>query len=48
MEITPIRENVERIDLLGKEIFLVGTAHISKTSADLAEEVIRELIAIVV
>lgn len=38
-----IRENVDKIVIEGKEIYLVGTAHISQASADLTEEVIREV-----
>lgn len=35
------RENVDIIELDGRTIYIVGTAHVSKSSADLAEEVIR-------
>jgi len=41
-EITSIDENVDKIVLGEKTIFLVGTAHISQASVDLAEQVIRE------
>ncbi len=34
--------NIHRLDLNGREIILVGTAHVSRESADLVEEVIRE------
>ena len=37
-----IRQNVDLVTLDDKLIYLVGTAHISQSSADLAEEVIRE------
>jgi pheromone shutdown-related protein TraB len=36
-------QNVDQISIGGKEIFLVGTAHVSKASADLAEQVIRQV-----
>ena len=36
-------QNVDQISLGGKAIFLVGTAHVSKASADLAEQVIRQV-----
>lgn len=42
VEITPIEENVDKIVLGEKTIFLVGTAHISQASVDLAERIIRE------
>lgn len=42
-EITSIKDNVDLVKLDGKSIYLVGTAHISQSSADLAEEVIREV-----
>lgn len=38
-----IKQNVELLRFSGKEIYLVGTAHISKESVDLAEELIREI-----
>ncbi|MDD5476234.1 MAG: TraB/GumN family protein [Syntrophales bacterium] len=37
-----ISENVTRVTLDGKEIIIVGTAHVSRESADLAERVIEE------
>jgi pheromone shutdown-related protein TraB len=37
-----MEQNVRRLDHEGKEIFLVGTAHVSRESADLVERVIRE------
>ena len=43
MQETKIKDNVSLIELGDKKIYLVGTAHISKVSADLAEEVIREI-----
>jgi len=36
-------QNVDLIEIGDKKIYLVGTAHISSKSADLAEEVIREV-----
>ncbi|MCB0321908.1 MAG: TraB/GumN family protein, partial [Bdellovibrionales bacterium] len=36
-------DNVDRIELGEKTIYLVGTAHISKASVELTERVIREL-----
>src|SRR4030043_2366036 len=35
-------ENVHRLKLDGKEIILIGTAHVSRESADLVERVISE------
>ncbi|MCX5852350.1 MAG: TraB domain-containing protein, partial [Deltaproteobacteria bacterium] len=35
-------EDIHRVTLDGKEIIVVGTAHVSKESADLVEKVIRE------
>ena len=43
MEVTNIKPNVDLIALGSRSIYLVGTAHISHSSADLAEEVIREV-----
>lgn len=43
MDITHIKDNVDLISLGEKRIYLVGTAHISKSSAELAEETIREV-----
>ena len=43
MKETKIKDNVDLIELDNKKIYLVGTAHISKASADLAEETIREV-----
>ncbi|AFQ43235.1 TraB/GumN family protein [Desulfosporosinus meridiei] len=34
-------ENISRIDLYGKEFILIGTAHVSKQSAELVKEVIE-------
>lgn len=36
-----MEENITRIDLNGKEIILIGTAHVSKQSAEQAKEVIE-------
>lgn len=41
--ITPFKDNVDLIRLGDKSIYLVGTAHISKKSTELAEEIIREV-----
>jgi pheromone shutdown-related protein TraB len=35
-------ENITRIDLNGKELILIGTAHVSKSSAELVKKVIEE------
>ncbi len=43
MSIEQLRENVHRIRLDEKEIILVGTAHVSKESVELAESVIGEM-----
>lgn len=37
-----MEENIHRIPLNEKEIILVGTAHVSRDSADLVERVISE------
>ncbi len=42
-EVLAHKENVDLIRLGDKEIYLVGTAHVSQASADLAEEIIREV-----
>ena len=34
-------ENITRINLDGKEIIIIGTAHVSKHSAELVKEVIE-------
>jgi pheromone shutdown-related protein TraB len=39
--ITPVSDNVDVIQLAGKTIHLVGTAHVSRKSADLVESTIR-------
>ncbi len=36
------RANVDRLEYEGKEIFLVGTAHVSQESVDLVKEIIEE------
>ncbi len=43
MQITSISQNVDRVDLNGKTIYLVGTAHVSPASVALAEETIRSI-----
>ncbi|MCO6430719.1 MAG: TraB/GumN family protein [Deltaproteobacteria bacterium] len=47
MEITTVTtdfpENVDQIDLNGKRIYIVGTAHVSQSSVELVEEVIRKV-----
>lgn len=40
--VTPIEDNVDRLDIDGREIYLVGTAHVSPASATLVDRVIRE------
>lgn len=42
-EVVPYRDNVDLVRLGDREIYVVGTAHVSRSSADLAEEVIREV-----
>ena len=42
-QISKVQDNVDLIRLGDKEIYLVGTAHISKKSTELAESVIREI-----
>jgi pheromone shutdown-related protein TraB len=41
-EITAIEPNVDLLQIDGRSIYLVGTAHVSASSADLVEKVIRE------
>ena len=43
MNITSVKDNVDLIEHDGREIYLIGTAHISLKSAELAEETIREI-----
>ena len=43
LKIEKYRDNVDIIHLPNKDVFLVGTAHISQQSVDLAQEVIREI-----
>ena len=43
LEISTIRDNVDLVKLGSREIYLVGTAHVSKSSMELAEEIIREI-----
>ena len=40
--ISQIKQNLDLIEIDDRKIYLVGTAHVSKTSADLVEETIRE------
>lgn len=40
--ITELEQNVTKIDLGDRSIIIVGTAHISQSSAELAERIIRE------
>lgn len=42
-EFTNIKENLDLIRDDDREIYLVGTAHVSKSSVELAEEVLREI-----
>ncbi len=41
--ITRIKDNVDKIELNGKVIYLIGTAHVSASSAQLVSEVIHEI-----
>lgn len=43
LEISQIEPNVDLIKLSGKEIYLIGTAHISQSSVELAERIIRQI-----
>ena len=43
MQIIEEHDNVDHIPLGDRSIYLVGTAHISKKSVELAEEIIREI-----
>ncbi len=40
--VTPIEDNVDRLEIDGRSIYLVGTAHVSSASAVLVDRVIRE------
>lgn len=42
-EISPFKDNVDLVRIGEKTIYLVGTAHISQKSTELAEEIIREV-----
>ena len=39
---TEIEPNVDLIDYEGRSFFIIGTAHVSKDSAELVEKIIRE------
>ncbi len=41
-EITEVEPNVDLIQANGRSFYLIGTAHVSKNSADLVEKIIRE------
>ncbi len=41
-QIVNIEPNVDLLELQGRRIYLVGTAHVSETSADLVEKIIRD------
>lgn len=41
--ISKYADNVDLIQYEGREIYLVGTAHVSRASADLTEKIIREI-----
>jgi pheromone shutdown-related protein TraB len=41
-EITEVEPNVDLIEMDGRSFYIVGTAHVSKSSADLVEKTIRE------
>jgi pheromone shutdown-related protein TraB len=40
--VTAIEDNVDRLDIDGRAIYVVGTAHVSPASADLVDRVIRQ------
>ncbi|UCG72575.1 MAG: TraB/GumN family protein [Chromatiales bacterium] len=40
--VTPIEDNVDRLEIDGRSIYLVGTAHVSPASALLVDRVIRD------
>lgn len=40
--VTPIEDNVDRLEVDGRSIYLVGTAHVSSASAVLVDRVIRD------
>jgi len=42
VKITEIEPNVDLIEHEGRQFYIVGTAHVSKDSADLVEKIIRE------
>jgi pheromone shutdown-related protein TraB len=42
-EITEVEPNVDLIEADGRSFYIVGTAHVSKSSADLVEKTIREI-----
>ena len=41
-EVTPIEANVDLLEVDGRSVYLVGTAHVSSASAELVDRVIRE------
>lgn len=43
VESEKVRENVDKLRLDGREIYLVGTAHVSRSSTELVDEVIRNI-----
>lgn len=43
MKVSSYQDNVDLIEWDDRRLYLVGTAHISKASADLAEKIIREI-----
>lgn len=42
MELDAVQDGAEKIEIAGREIILLGTAHVSKESVDAVERVIRE------
>jgi pheromone shutdown-related protein TraB len=42
VEITEVEQNVDLLEADGRSFYLVGTAHVSKSSAELVEKTIRE------
>lgn len=43
VKITSLRPNVDLLEIEDKKVYLVGTAHVSEESVQLAEEIIREI-----
>lgn len=43
IEVTNVEDNVDLVKIDGKSLYIVGTAHVSQSSADLAEKIIRDV-----